>query len=509
MPPKQPLKKECFRLFVGVLKPLLLKYQVRDCHLVTRDSSQELVLKFYKKLLLKVHPDKGGEEADFKRLQAAKESFEKAGDARGSGAGRRPTANPTRAAGPGGSGRPGSAHPVPEGGLIEAQNLCHFCDEDSGSFRVQARAVLLTYNGVGDLGVWESFKTIVGASLKQWCVKYYGATLEQCRNGRHHIHLMLQFHSPIDQPRATFEVLGLKPNVRPGGGDYLDEKWTGQNAQTHINRGFFYTYANKKGTVLDEDGKPIYWGNYGPDWCDSTKYKFQVNARWPENLWKRHKLEHEQWEEYLELCRDGVQARQNNLRRVREAEEKRENAAEREEVVKRFRADPAMVRPFKTFPVIETWRTLMLDERMRYPILVIIAETTKGKSQLAKSIFPMPLTLDIGDLTFFPDLMRTFRRKKHGAIVLDDVRNLKFLTDHQHILQSKYDDDEIPFASTQGGTCEYTKYLYRVPFIVTANPSTENLDYLHSHPWLGKPENRHVLELTEDAFEALPTSALA
>ncbi len=146
---------------------------------------------------------------------------------------------------------------------------------------------------------------------------------------------------------------------------------------------------------------------------------------------------------------------------------------------------------------------------MRYPILLIIAASTKGKTQLAKSIFPLPLTLDIGNATFFPDLMRTFSRKKHGAIVLDDVRNMDFLTDHQHILQSKYDDDEIPFASTPGGTCEYTKYLYRVPFIVTANPSTENLDYLHSHPWLGNAANRLVLELKEDAFQAMPTDALA
>jgi hypothetical protein len=272
MPPKQISKKEAFRSFVTVLKALLLKYQVRDCNLVTRDSSQEVVLKFYKKLLLKVHPDKGGDEADFKRVQGAKDNFEAAGDARGSAAGRRPTANrATRARGSGGSDQPGAAHPVPEAGLMEAQGLCEFCSEDSASFRVQARAVLLTYNGVDDFAVWESFVASAGAKLKEWRVQYYGATLEECKNHRYHIHLMLQFHNKIDEPRATFEVLGLKPNVRPGGGDYLDEKWTGENAQIHINRGFFYVYSNKIGTVQDEDGKPIYWGNYGPDWCETTK----------------------------------------------------------------------------------------------------------------------------------------------------------------------------------------------------------------------------------------------
>ena len=91
---------------------------------------------------------------------------------------------------------------------------------------------------------------------------------------------------------------------------------------------------------------------------------------------------------------------------------------------------------------------------------------------------------------------------------LDDVRNATFVTDHQRVAQSRYDDAEILFASTSGGTCEYTKYLYRVPFIVTANPSTENLEYLHTHPWLGKAENRSVLELTEEAFEPPPSMAV-
>ena len=248
-----------------------------------------------------------------------------------------------------------------------------------------------------------------------------------------------------------------------------------RNQSAPVDQRTLHVYANKIGTVQDTNGLPIYWGNYGPDWCSSTKYHFQVNARWPENLWRRHKLEHDQWDEYIELCRDGVQSRQNNLKRVREAEEKRANAAEREENMKAFRTDPEKNRPFKQFPEIEAWRAIMAEERMRYPILVIIADTNLGKTQLAKSLYPDPLTLDIGPLMFFPDRMRLFNRKKHGAIVLDDVRDMKFLTDHQHILQSRRDDDEITFASTAGGTCEYSKYFFRVPFIVTANPSTENL----------------------------------
>ena len=84
---------------------------------------------------------------------------------------------------------------------------------------------------------------------------------------------------------------------------------------------------------------------------ERMKYHDDVNALWPQKLWKRHKLDHDVWETYTLLCREGLQARQNNLKRVREAEEMRDAAAERDEVVKRFQSDPSKVLPFKTFPV--------------------------------------------------------------------------------------------------------------------------------------------------------------
>ena len=310
--------------------------------------------------------------------------------------------------------------------MVEANDHCEFCHSNSGSFRVQSKAVLLTYNGVRDMSMWAAFKAAVSANLKRWGVLYYGASLERCRNGKLHVHIMLQFHKKIDQPRATFEVLALKPNVRPGGGDYLHEKWVSHHAQSDINRGFFYVFANKRGTVLDDAGEAIYWGNYGPDWYEHTKFHFEVNATWPQKLWKRHKLDHDVWEAYMLLCREGLQARQNNLKRVREAEQKRDNAAERKAVVARFQADPSKVVEFKTFAVIEQWRKIMLEERQRYPILIIVGESLLGKTQLAKSIFHSPLQLNIGTLALLQDAMRTFNRKRRGSMVLDDARDLEF-----------------------------------------------------------------------------------
>ena len=50
--------------------------------------------------------------------------------------------------------------------------------------------------------------------------------------------------------------------------------------------------------------------------------------------------------------------------------------------------------------------------------------------------------------------------KVHDGLVLDDVRDLEFVTNNQHCLQGKY-DAAVEFASTAGGTCAYQKYALR------------------------------------------------
>ena len=88
--------------------------------------------------------------------------------------------------------------------------------------------------------------------------------------------------------------------------------------------------------------------------------------------------------------------------------------------------------------------------------------------------------------------MRQFRHGVHDGIVLDDVRDLQFIADHQDKLQGKY-DTFVEFASTAGGTCAYRKDLFAVPIAATVNHSTLNLKFLDTHDWLGNPGNRHVI----------------
>ena len=64
------------RALVSVLVVLARSYLV--ALEVNRDSSPEQLVKAYKKVLLKAHPDKGGKKEDTQRLQEAKEVWDKA-----------------------------------------------------------------------------------------------------------------------------------------------------------------------------------------------------------------------------------------------------------------------------------------------------------------------------------------------------------------------------------------------------------------------------------------------
>lgn len=135
---------------------------------------------------------------------------------------------------------------------------------------------------------------------------------------------------------------------------------------------------------------------------------------------------------------------------------------------------------------------LFSADALRYPILLLLGESYSGKTEFAKSLFSNPLELKVGGLSQFPDGLRDFKRGVHDAIVLDDLRDLRFLTENQDKIQGKY-DGLIEFATTAGGACKYELYLFKVPIVATANFSTKNLDLLDSHDWLRRSSNCRVV----------------
>ena len=255
----------------------------------------------------------------------------------------------------------------------------------------------------------------------------------------------------------------------------------------------FYVFADKIGTIFGSDDKPYTEGNYQPCWTACAK-TYQVLGKWPETLWKQRKVTTAVYESLLFLTRDGVISRQRNLIACREQEESAALTEAVEERVRRIRSNPQLYTPFPQVPQAEQWLKLFQVDALRYPIMVVLGPSRSGKTEWAKSLFRMPLELKIGTLDFFPDIMRQFKKGHHDGLVLDDVRDLQFLVDHQEKLQGKY-DCLVEFGSTAGGTCAYHRDLFGVPVVATINHSTYNLEHLDSHDWLANPGNRVLVKL--------------
>ena len=362
----------------------------------------------------------------------------------------------------------------------------------SGGCRFQGLAVLLTYQSLQDSSHWQRFIHHVKKQLKTWNVKYWCATLEACKTGRLHAHLMLQFHHSKDRSSAAFRFDGIPPNVSSH--DYLHEGLGRRNPQVSIDRGFFYVYASKLGTVQNDSGQDYVEGNYMPAWVTVNGLAtYKVQGKWPEALWKHYKLDDSMYERYLFLARDGVQARKRNLDACKTWRETQEEQIEINAVVKRIRSNPAVYQPFPEVPQVSAWLRVFKTDRLRYPLLIILGPSASGKTEFGKSLFQSPLALKVGDTEVFPAKMVEFKRNFHDALILDDVRDLNFLISHQEKLQGKY-DSRIEFATTQGGTCFYTKYLFKIPTVVTVNYTTRHLDFLDSNDWLNKPQNTVLLK---------------
>ena len=417
---------------------------------------------------MKVHPDEGGSAADAQHLNAARDQW-----------------------------RAAQRQPKPKG--RPAQRAAQAQDSvavSSGDVRAQSVAVLLTYQSwpsTDGAVVWQRFCAFVASHVAPWTVKHWVATMEANTSGTVHLHLMLQFARAQNCGSSRFMFEGTRPNASTQ--DYLGEGLCRKKLQQSIDRGMFYVWADKIGTHRLPDGGLCVSGNYQPCWTKAT-LSYQVLGKWPEALWKQRKLTSDKYEEYLYLTRDGVLARKRNLDAVREHEVEAAEAAVIKANTKRIRSNPALYQPFPEVPVASAWLATFREDRLRYPLLVVLGASHTGKTEWVKSLFKQPLELKVGNLDVFPEAMRSFQREVHDGIILDDVRDLAFLAEQQEKLQGKY-DARVEFATTPGGTCAYSKYLFAVPIAVTINHSTRNIDFLHSHDWLKHPKNRVLVNFPD------------
>ena len=377
-------------------------------------------------------------------------------------------------------------------------------------FRLRSRAVLLTYQGIDAekaeaLKAWTRFLRFVQSNKRAWGVVHWTATMEANKDGGHHFHLMLDFLQNVDRTAPFFSFEGRCPNARAN--DLLGVGWSrSQQWQVSVDRGHFYVWANKRGTVQDTGGRLCVAANYEPAWTDA-KQKYAVKAEWPEKLWREYKLDDFVYNEYLFLCKDKIVAKKRNFEAFRVWHKSQELAKEVEQRTVRIRSNPSLYQPFRKVDQAQEFLELFKQDAMRYPVLVVHAPSFAGKSEWAVSLFQRPLYLEIGALGLWPPGMKQLDRAVHDGLVLDDLRDLQFLHDNQEKLQGKYNRPVVLF-NTPGGELAFTVDLYRLPIVFTVNNSTKNLEYLRTHDFCKKRENVRLLCFRGRPGDSLVTEIL-
>ena len=486
------------RELVKVLKSLAAKYTI-DLQL-SRDSSDADVKKAFRKVSLKAHPDKGGAVADFQKLSLAKDCWQ---DACKNKAPRGRPAKPE-------SQRPKSGKP-----------WFVVSPEDRKVCRVRGAAVLFTYQSFSsDLSVllptWRRFVSFLESKVKEWGVKHWTATAETNEDGKHHFHTMVHFWQRDDK-RVTraYAFEGVLPNASAN--DLLGEGFGGKRFQASVDRGHFYVWANKQGTVVDVSGSLCRAGNCEPAWVrdvgsdlqGSTKatYKYKVAGDWPKKLWQEYKLTGSVYEDYLYLSRDKLAANKKNLELFQNWKRERDLASAIKQRTQRIRDDPTLYTAFDKVPEAEEWLAQFSKEAMRYPILVVHAPSFAGKSEWAVSLFEKPLYVEIGAKNMWPSAMKKLDRSVHDGLVLDDLRDLRFLEENQEKLQGKY-NRPVELFNTPGGELAVTLDLFRLPMVFTINNDTKNLGLLETSDFLNKRANVRVLSFTGRPGVSPPSETL-
>lgn len=107
--------------------------------------------------------------------------------------------------------------------------------------------------------------------------------------------------------------------------------------------------------------------------------------------------------------------------------------------------------------------------------------------------------MKVGSNAVFPASLRKFNRNSCDGLIFDDVRDLDFVVSNQEVFQGKY-SEALEFSSTQGGTCAFSLYLFKVPIVVTINFSTKNRAFLQDNDFLMKSSNRVVVSWPPPGF---------
>ena len=233
-------------------------------------------------------------------------------------------------------------------------------EQTVGGFRLRGKSFLLTYNwdffgkdfpdgtaaATSPEDLWRLWKTFKAQKKKDVQVQKSTSTLETSLEsdlpGRVHFHWKVDCEEALDEPNtACFAFHGVKPDARRPFVAAGAKAARGANFAEASNRGHFYCWAPKKGTLYTgANWKP--WKNY------------RVMGKWLDDLWTDGKLDHATYGALALKVRVGYSGRKRDLDLVTAAE--KEARVDRQML--RVGTDLAKLRaPFLTSPQCRLGRT--------------------------------------------------------------------------------------------------------------------------------------------------------
>lgn len=323
-------------------------------------------------------------------------------------------------------------------------------------FRLKSKAFMLTFNSsafdqVSPDKLFESFREWVIERAAKYGATSWSATAELA--SRTHLHAYFSWQGPgasgIDhQTTSAWRFQDIKPRVDVNSDNRGLWQWL-RSAQ----HGHFYVSVMKEGTLHADT-------NYAPwsaDWVPE--------ASWVTSLWKEHKLSHSAYLELSAKLRDGHDRRKACVDAVVNYESATAHAEEKLEARKRI---TKKAKPFKPLSdKIQKWRAQYTVDEERYNMLVLFGRSRTGKSRLGRSLFGEDTTLVVDvQHAQHPDL-RTHNRKKHNAVLFDEVASPVFVVSNKKVLQAHVDGAILGQSATQLYT--YEVFLWKTPLMLTTN----------------------------------------
>ena len=336
------------------------------------------------------------------------------------------------------------------------------------AFRLRGKSFLLCYNwlflekpfpdgtppakSVEDLWqLWQEWKRAKKTELGVFqSTSALEESLESPDENRVHFHWKINLEKPLDQENT--ECLwfhGVKPDARPTLVAAVQEgkKARGANFWQASNIAHFYAWVWKHGKLRRA-------ANYRP--FDD----YRVMGKWLDDLWTDGKLGHDVYEEMATRVRVGFSTRKRDLELVKAAEEEAKVDKEICEVdaeLDKIRAPP------RVFAVVAAWEDTYLELRFRWNLLVLVADSAAGKSSFAETRFDNPYILTVEDAEQLD--LKSFERRKHDGIVLDNVNSWGQLLSWRAILQARNAKSRGRQSATN--VYSYVQYLFGVPIIAT------------------------------------------